>query len=343
MSEDVTIEQAEPDGLYVPDATGTATMVLELPAEEPAEQLTQQVPRQLPWAGITTGKAEDDELLTSTQMLARAGLDWEVGLRPLKRHLSDGRVLDATEYETYRADNEEIQLGSVKSRYELLQNREAFDFGDSLVQSNLARWAEAGLQSDGKQVFMTMLLDEEFMVLGHEAFKIFMFFSTSHNGSRSLAAAITPIRGFCLNQSNIIAANNHGRFVIQHTSSMKGKLEQAAESIRMAGSYSDMLKAQAETLASIQVTDDKARRLITSIIPERRSRREAMIDGIMANYATSENAGDAGTGWRLLNATTEYMDHLKPTRSGNARYESITFGEGAKFRTKLVTALAELN
>lgn len=341
MSED-TIEQAEPDGLYAPDATGTATLVLELPAEEPAEQLMQQVPRQLPWAGITTGKAEDDELLTSTQMLARAGLDWEVGLRPLKRHLSDGRVLDATEYETYRTDDEEIQLGSVKSRYELLQNREAFDFGDSLVQSNLARWAEAGLQSDGKQVFMTMLLEEEFMVLS-EPFKMFMFFSTSHNGSRSLAAAITPIRGWCLNQSNIIAANNHGRFVIQHTSSMKGKLEQAAESIRMAGSYSDMLKAQAETLVRIRVTDDKARYLITSLIPERRSRRDAMIDGIMANYLTSENAGDAGTGWRLLNATTEYMDHLKPTRSGNARYESITFGEGAKFRTKLVTALGELN
>ena len=63
--------------------------------------------RQLPWAGITTGKANQDSL-TSAEMLQRAGLDWEVGIRPLKRQLSNGTLVDSSRFETYRLDNEEI-------------------------------------------------------------------------------------------------------------------------------------------------------------------------------------------------------------------------------------------
>jgi phage/plasmid-like protein (TIGR03299 family) len=347
MSEStIVIESVDPDGVYSPEETGTAvlTMVPDLsPADDDVVEPAAIVPapRQLPWAGITTGQAGGD-LLTSQQMLERAGLNWEVGIRPLWRQLSDGEFSQSKMLETYRADTED-QLGTVRSRYELLQNREAFDFGDSLVDAGTARWAEAGQQFGGVRIFMTLLLEDEFMVLGQEPFKMYMFFSTSHDGTRSLTASLTPIRGFCLNQTNVIRANNFGRFTIQHTGSMKGKLEQAADSIRLAGSYSELLKAEAEKLASIKITDDKARYLITSLIPQRRARRDDMIDGIVANYLTSPTAGDSGTGWRLLNGLTEYMDHIKPTRSGNARFEAITTGEGHQYRTRLVTALAELN
>jgi hypothetical protein len=100
----------------------------------------------------------------------------------------------------------------------------------------------------------------------------------------------------------------------------------------------------AEQLATVKLTDEKSRYLVTSIIPERRSRREEMVEEILVNAKTSPTvAGYEGTGWGLLNGLTEYMDHIKPQRSGNARFESITFGEGAKMRVKLTEALAELN
>lgn len=304
---------------------------------------TEPAPRQLPWAGITTGKAGDD-LLTSEQMLDRADLNWEVGIRPYMRMLSDGTVGPSKKMmETYRLDTND-ELGAVRHRYEVLQNRQAFEFGDSLVQNGLAQWAEAGMQNGGNRVFMTMLLNEQFQVLGQEPFQTYLFLSTSHDGGRSLRAFVTPIRVACTNQTAAVQANNLGSFTIQHTTSMHDKLESAGEALRRSGEYQRALQAEAEQLAATQVTDDKARYLITSLIPQRRSKRDQMIDDILSNFKNSPNLeGHHDTAWGLVNAASEYMQHLKPQRSGNARFESITFGEGMKLQHNLTRELAHLS
>jgi phage/plasmid-like protein (TIGR03299 family) len=299
-------------------------------------------PRQLPWAGITTGKADGD-LLTSEEMLRRAGLDWKVGIRPLYRHLSDGTQAESSRFETYRLDTED-ELGAVKSRYEVLQNSEAFAFGDSLVEDGSVKWAEAGMQKNGHRVFMTMLLNDEFQVLGQEPFKTYLFLAAGHDGGRSIRGFVTPIRVWCTNQTPAVRASSLGSFTIQHTSSMNKRLEDAGAALRRTSEYQRILRDEAEILAATAVTDDKARYLITSLIPARRSNRDNMIEGVLANYATSPNIeAYRGTGWGLLNATTEYFDHIKTQRTPNARFESITFGEGAKMRNELAAKLAHLS
>lgn len=331
--------------------TGMVTVLEPVTAEN---TVMPPAPRQLPWAGIATGSANEGELMTSEQMLERAGLNWEVGIRPYQRlvrpaHFEDNVLVTPPEYapskkmhETYRLDTGD-ELGAVRSRYELLQNREAFDFGDSLVTGHKGRWVTAGEQNGGSRVFMTMLLDEEFQVLD-DTFVTYMFFSTSHDGSRAVSAYITPVRVFCTNQTGIVRQNNFGKFVVQHTPSMQGKLASAAESIMLAGEYSTLLKAEAAKLVAVQVDEDKARSLLTSVIPSRRARKDEMVEEIIAHTKSSPTvAGYEGTGWGWLNGLTEYMDHVKPQRNGNARFESITFGEGAKFRTEMAAKLAAMN
>jgi phage/plasmid-like protein (TIGR03299 family) len=325
---------------------GMTAQVIESTAETTAVEEIEAPPapaiRQLPWAGISTGNANGDQL-TSAQMLERAGLNWKVGIRPLKRQLRDGTLVDSSRFETYREDTEE-ELGAVKSRYEVLQNEEAFAFGDSLVEDGTAKWEEAGQQHKGSRVFMTMLLNEEFRVLGEEAFKTYLFLGLGHDGGRSIRGFVTPIRVFCTNQTPAVRANNLGSFTVQHTSSMNERLANAADALRRTGEYQAVLREEAEILAATQVTDKKARLLIASLVPDRRASRDKVIEGIMANYAASPTIeGYRGTGWGLLNAATEYMDHIKPQRTGNARFESITFGEGAKMRVELAKKLAHLN
>lgn len=301
--------------------------------------------RRLPWAELATGTANGDRV-SSQVMLERAGLDWEVGIRPLKRRLSSGRVVDSPiAFETYRMDDpSEPQLGTVKSRYEVLQNREAFDFGDSLVEGGVGHWTHAGMQQDGKKLFMTMLLEDEFQVLGQNPFKVYLFFSGAHDGSRSLKCFVTPVNVFCTNQTRLVKATNIGEFAIRHTSAMREKLEEAGEAIRRSGQYSNLIKAEAERLAAVRLTDDKARYILRSVIPDSRPKKDDMIAGILHTYQVSPTMSDyRGTGWGLLNATTEYMDHVKNQRTANARFESITFGEGAKYRLRLAEQLAEQN
>jgi phage/plasmid-like protein (TIGR03299 family) len=350
------------------------TQVLDVEALGEGGAVTADAPppitRLLPWAGISTATAGAGDHFTSQEMLAQAGLDWEVGIRPYQRPAGTQKVVIGGEwvdvdgqraliggeeveitvpvnskqaFETYRMDTG-AELGMVRKRYNPLPNREAFDFADALAADGTGRWTHAGMQQGGKKLFMTMLLEEQFMVLGQNAFSVYLFMSGAHDGTRSLKGFVTPVNAFCTNQTNIITANNVGQFTIQHTSSMHDKLADAATAIRNAGAYSELLKAEAEALAATHITDDKARYMLLSVIPERRPKREEMTDGVMHLFKTSPTVADyRNTGWGLLNATTEYLDHVKTQRNGNARFESITFGEGAKYRLGMARALAELS
>jgi len=300
--------------------------------------------RQLPWAGIATGKAEDGELLTSAQMLERANLNWDVGIRPFMRAKMDGSIVPSKKmFETYRFDTED-ELGAVRSRYEVLQNREAFEFGDSLIQSGRGRWAEAGMQNGGTRVFMTMLLNDQFTILGQEPFQTYLFLGLGHDGGRSLRGFVTPIRVSCTNQTVAVKANNLGSFTIQHTASIRDRLENVGDMLRQTEEYQVALREEAELLVATTVTEDTARYLVTSLIPQTRSKREQMIEDILSNLKNSPNLeGHRGDGWGLVNAASEYMQHQKTQRSGNARFEAISFGEGAKLAKGLVRELAYLN
>jgi phage/plasmid-like protein (TIGR03299 family) len=295
--------------------------------------------RQLAWAGISTGSALDGETLTSEQMIERAGLGWEVGIRPLYRHMNDGTTLASESLETYRMDTE-AQIGTVKSRYEPLQNREVFAFGDAVVEQGLGRWVDAGLQKNGARVFMTMKLAEQFQVLGRDPFDLYLFLSAGHDGGRSITAFETPIRVSCLNQMNAVQHNHMSRYSIQHTTSMRQRLEDARLAISHGTEFIAELQKSAEKLAKTQLTDRKARNLIEGIVPQTRSRRDEVVNDILTVYASSPTIeGYRGTAYGLLNGVTEYMDHVKRQNNGNARFESVFFGEGAKAQRKLLAAL----
>lgn len=323
-----------------------STEVTDAPVAESAPVVS--VPRQLPWQGISSGSAGAGQCFTSQQMLERAGLDWEVGIRPYMRQTAAGLIPSTRMFETYRTDTDDQvgvgELGGVKSRYELLQNREAFDFGDALIERGLARWTHAGMQQGGSKVFMTMLLNERYQVLGTIPFETYLFLSTSHDGARSLTAFVTPINVWCTNQTAAVQRDNLDHFSIPHTKSAHDKIADAVNALRRAGEYSNLIKEQAELLAATAVTPDQARLTLSAVIPARRPRRDDMIAGITGLMQTSPTIADhRDTGWGLLNAVTEWMDHVKPQRNPNARYESITFGEGAKLRLAVARRLARLN
>jgi len=297
--------------------------------------------RQLAWAGITTGTA-DSELTTSEELLERAGLNWEVAKRPLLRTNLDGEIVpSAKSFEIYRTDTGE-ELGTVKGKYEVWQNRDAFAFGDALVADGKARWVDAGLQGNGWRVFMTMQLNEPFTI-HDDQFKLYLYLRTSHDGSSSVSGYVTPIKVWCTNQLPLVSQTALDKFSFQHTSKLSERIAEARKSFELTVSFEREFKASMETLLKTEVSDDKARLLIKEVIPDSRPRKEDMVEAVMLNYQTSETTQPyRGTAYGLLGGLTEYMDHKKTQRSGNARFESIMHGEGARFRVNLTRRLLAL-
>lgn len=299
--------------------------------------------RQLAWAGITTGSVDGmSDLATSEELLHEAGLDWEVAKRPLLRTNLAGEVVPSEKsFEIYRTDTGE-ELGTVKSKYEVWQNRDAFAFGDALVADGKARWVDAGLQGNGWRVFTTMQLNDGFEV-GGDKYDLYLYLRTSHDGSSSVSGYVTPIRVWCTNQLPLVSQTALDKFSFQHTRKLSERLEEARESFKLTVQFETEFKASMEQLLATSVSDDKARFLIKEVIPDSRPRKEDMVEAIMLNYQTSETVqSHRGTGYGLLNGLTEYMDHLKVQRNGNARFESVMHGEGAKFRVNLTKRLLAL-
>lgn len=305
--------------------------------------------RQMPWHELVApslgrGALEVKEGgLTSQEMLKATDLDWDVAKRPLWSRKSDGTFAQHPKaQEVYRTDNEQ-PLGIVRGRYEVFSNREAFAFGDALVSEGTGKWVVAGQQNNGARVFMVMQLGEGFDVLGGDQYESYLFLRTSHGDGTSISASVIPFRLRCMNQSALARREAKSTWSIPHTTTVGARLEEARNALQLTMNYEAEFKKLAEQLAGIKITDEKAKALISSIIPERRARRDDMVADILANYQVSQTMEDfRGTGYGLLQGVTEFYDHVKTQRNGNARFESIMFGEGRKIRDELTTKLLAL-
>lgn len=291
----------------------------------------------------SVGNVEAAGGLTSLDMLQAADLDWDVNIRPLWRRVAEDKYEQSTKSrEVYRTDTD-VQLGTVRGRYEVFGNREAFAFGDALVQDGTGRWVVAGQQNGGARVFMVMELGEGFEVLGGDSYKTYLYIRTSHGDGTSISARVIPFRLWCANQNGAAIANAKSSWSIPHTTTVKDRVDEARNALQLSVNYEAEFQKLAEQLASVKVTDEQAKAILTRVVPERRARRDDMIADILGNYQTSETVEPfRGTGYGLYNGLTEYMDHLKTQRSANARFQSVMHGEGDKFQNNLVQQLLGL-
>lgn len=294
--------------------------------------------RTLPWFGLTTG--ETSEGVSSQELLQSSGLDFDVAIRPLWRRLGSGEFEQhQRDREVYRLDTEQT-LGTVKSRYEIFQNRDAFAFGDSLVKDGHGEWVEAGCRNDGRHVFMTMKLGEGFTVAGQDAYDMYLFLRTSHDGSTGVSAHVVPFRVWCLNQTQLVMKSHVSSWTVPHTTNLAQKVAEAKTSLSLSQSYGAALQVQLENLVQKQVSHTHFEVLLQRIIPTTRPKRDEMIGEMLLNFNESPTInGFHNTAYGALNAVTEWYDHLKTQRTPVARFDSIMAGEGARMRNQLALAL----
>ncbi len=161
-----------------------------------------------------------EENPTSQEAIKFAGLDYEVEKSLLftkNRGITesqDGLIMSNSELEVpnyfanIRTDNDTV-LGVVGKDYQIVQNREAFSFFDSIVGGGEGILYEtAGALGNGERIFITAKLPDYIRVgNGDDITEKYIFLTTSHDGSGSITAAFTPIRIVCQNTLNASLRN----------------------------------------------------------------------------------------------------------------------------------------
>lgn len=302
-----------------------------MPAQ--VEKMAFVTDRGLPWwVGIEQGEAVGlDKLATATEMIEESGLGWNVGLETLTT--ASGTLVPG-KFASVRSTDGAV-LGVVGRQYQVIQNAEAFQFADNLVDDGQAKYETAGSLRGGQVVFLAMELNHLDLTLdgddvGGNSVKTYLLLSNSHDGSRALEADITKVRVVCANTLNVAIKGASRRFRIRHSGSIDGKLTAARKALGIAFTYDKAFEAAAQKLISKKVVDQQVEDIFRRAVwPIAEDANEARLDShpstlAFATYKNSDNlAPIRGTAWGALNAVAEFVDHEQEYRGRHGSSEDV--------------------
>lgn len=281
-------------------------------------------------------------LATAEQALQLAQLDWTVEKQPI--FLGSGALIPDRFANVRSTDLK--PLGVVGSDYVPFQNVEAFSFFDTVTdQTGEAHYTSAGSLFGGKRVFLTAKIGDTFNVAGDDAHDLYLLITNSHDGSRAFTAATTMIRAVCNNTVTLGLARAKTSWSLRHKVTLEGKTQEARDALQLSYKYAAEFEAEVEKLLQIDVTNDQFLSIIEGILPEQKRQKEKNVEQLM-NIFTSEttikDTSAAGNGWGVVNAVTFWTDHVRESRTDEARFKSLMDGFAAKARTTAKNAVLAL-
>jgi len=278
--------------------------------------------REKPWHGLGTIVQDAPN---SAEAIRLAGLDWAVIPKPL---FIDGNPepIEGLVANTRSSDNS--VLGVVTPKYKAVQNVEAFDFVDALIDNGDVRYETAGALQNGKKVWMLGKLNQSSKILGDEV-EQYVVFSNSHDGKGAIQIAVTPIRVVCQNTLNLALNNASRMWSTRHMGNMQEKLIQAQNVLNRTKVYMEALSETAEGLSQYSLRRGEIEMILDAMFPieeDATDRVRNNKDQCKEEILTLCSAPDlqkfgSNNAWTFVNAVADWVDHRIPQRA------SVKFAE----------------
>ncbi len=167
---------------------------------------------------------------------------------------------------------------------------------------------------------------------GVDEHETYLLISTSHDGSRAITVAVTPVRVVCQNTLNFAIRGAKRRWSVRHIATAGQRLGEARDAIGLTFKYMESYEKQAEHLLGLTFTDKDMDRLLEELLPDR-PRKPKVKATILDTFMEADNLENIrGTKWAALNAVGEYMDWLREPRTPESQV--IGIWDGAAMRTK---------
>ena len=266
-----------------------------------------------------------DNVTSLDVALKLSGLDFEVEKKPVYFNSTFGMTNEAGknlppkftkiegQFTTVRTDTMQ-PFGVVTDAYEILQNRDAFDFLDSLVVEG-AKFETAGFfKKNGAASYITMST-EPMTILGDE-FDPFMMISNGHDGGSAIKVALTPIRAYCRNSAILALKKATSIVTIHHSRKMYDRLVAAKEVLTANTNYLEELKIVAEKLATTPFSEEAFEALAKKLFNPKEEQSEIIqirnivqFEKLMKAYKEDDLQNFNGTAWKALQAVSDFESH----------------------------------
>lgn len=285
---------------------------------------------------------------TADAAMAVADLDWNVSKTELGAYTPrDGSVSKFTKaaglYVTSRDDTGEI-LGSVGRDFEVYQNREALNLASDIIDSGEANIKVMGSVKNGAKTFMVLELPSTGLKFAgmDEQIRTYLTIVNAHTGGQSLTGFIGAERTDCNNMLSYNLKNAQSSFRIRHLSNMRAKLNPMTgrEMLGLVVEYMAEWETEMLRLLNDEYSDRRVENFLSRLFPHPESKttkkkingewKEIAHRGVTtANqnreavrelyYGEDNLANIRGTGFGLLNAVNEWVQHDTEGRVPTAR------------------------
>ena len=279
--------------------------------------------RTAPWHGLGTKVIEAPD---SEGALVAAGLNWNVVQEPI--YTREKEMIDG--YRANVRDSDRRVLGVVTDRYKIVQNREAFAFTDELLGEGV-RYETAGSLQGGRRVWLLAHMPHEYIISG-ERISPYLLFSNAHDGSGAIKVALMPIRVVCQNTLNLALNTAKRSWSMNHTGDIRGKMQEAKDTLFMAETYMDELGKEFESLRKKKLTDKQVMDYIEILLPvedgstpQQVRNMKRLQEDMKRRYFDAPDLKDVGNNaYRFINAVSDFATHSKPLRK-TANYKENLF------------------
>lgn len=215
-------------------------------------------------------------------------------------------------------------LGTCSPTYQPVSNREAFvGFGDALIDVAEPNVSTCGVLYEGRQAFMSWKLPKGIAVGGVDAVEWWLLVHTSHDLSRPLTAAITPLRTVCQNTVRWNLARAKSRWSIKHTANAKLALTEARTALKLSYQYTGEWDRIAQELVKTPLMPSVFDRIITEnfgpaedagkVAKDNWDDKRTQLIHLFAKADTQANVRN--TAWAGVQAIGEYCDWMIPVKA----------------------------
>jgi phage/plasmid-like protein (TIGR03299 family) len=239
-------------------------------------------------------------------------------------------------------------LGVVGTDYATVQNEEAAEVLNRLVDESGAHFETAGSLRGGRMVFLTMKLPTAMRIAGVDDMELYLCATTSHDGTSALRVDATPIRVVCANTQRAAIAHSKGSYTFRHTSNVRQQIAQAREAMGLMWRYLDGFQTEAEKMLGEPLTMGEFEKVVAQLWPvsddaSEQTKKNAKKRGTTLRYLIRDadtQAAIKGTRWAGFQAITEYIDHYAPAKDAELRANRAVTGPIAELKTRAFELLS---
>lgn len=312
-----------------------------------------------PWHGLGT---QVDGLLTASEVLDAAGLNWEVGLRPAYAKLEDGTFVPISGYNATVRKTDNRAFAPVGRKYAVVNNKPALDFIDALTGAGEVKYETAGSLKGGRVCWVLAKIPNGNGDI--DPLHKYLLITWTHDGSGPVRVIPTNVRVVCWNTLNLALRGIVNQFTIRHRGNIESKIEVAKAVLADSLAYFDKAALLFGRLKNESFHDWKIEKVAAKVFnfqptnvatTEEEGRKvkkdRELLEGIIHlahNGRGTDIAGVRGTAWGAWNAFTEYADHYAPVRVHKGtepeekRLESAWFGTGAEVKRASLEEIIKL-